>query len=66
MGTRRYQLTLGQTAMQVVESTPSAIAADTVRIDIDFTAKMTRGDAIAALDQVREVILERSWPPAAV
>lgn len=65
MGTRRYQLTLGQAVQQVAESTPSTIAADTVRVDIDFTAKMTRGDAIAAIDAVRERILEGNWPPAA-
>lgn len=65
MGTQRYTTTRGQRANQVTVAAGSAIAADTVRVDIDFTAAMERADVLESLRQIKEVIETGPWPPAA-
>lgn len=63
MGTQRYTINRGQTAQNVVQAAGSALGTDIIQVNIDFTA-MTRGEAVLLLEQIREAILERNWPPA--
>jgi hypothetical protein len=63
MATQRFQLALGGRAQDVVVSAGGAVATDTVRVDFDFTA-MTKGDALQALDYIKERVSEGPWPPA--
>lgn len=65
MGTQRYTITRGQKARQVVRAAGSAIATNTVQVNFDFAASMTRDDALQCLREVEEAILTGPWPPAA-
>jgi hypothetical protein len=64
MATRRYQIAMGAKEATIAESTPSAFGDNLVRIDIDFTAAMTRQLALEAIDEIKQRIIEGSWPPA--
>lgn len=63
MATIRYQLAKGGKRQDVVTSSPAAFADDTVRVDIDFTADMSRQQAIEALEEIKQRIMA-AWPPA--
>jgi hypothetical protein len=64
MPQRRYQLAMGAKAPAVAESTPTAFGTNLVRLDVDFTAAMTRQNLLEAVDEIRTAILEGAWPPA--
>jgi hypothetical protein len=63
MATQRFQLALGGRAQDVVVSAGSAVASETVQVNFDFT-NMTKGDALLALDYIKERVSEGPWPPA--
>ncbi|MFZ4687852.1 MAG: hypothetical protein ACOYLS_01310 [Polymorphobacter sp.] len=63
MATQRYTITQGQKAQQVVRAAGSAIASETVQLNVDFTA-MTKGEILESLNELREAIIEGPWPPA--
>lgn len=65
MGTQRYTITRGERARNVVRAAGGAVATNTVQVNVDFTASMTRDDVLECLRQVEESILVGQWPPAA-
>jgi hypothetical protein len=63
MATYQYQIKRGQRAQDVVESAGGAIATDTFNFAVDFT-NTSKTEVCAALDYIKERILERNWPPS--
>ena len=63
MATQRYTITRGQKAQDVIRAAGSAIAAETVQLNIDFTS-MTKIELDNCLHELREAVRQLPWPPA--
>lgn len=60
---RKLTIYMGKKAKDVTAGSGDTVADDTVVINID-AAKMTKADAIEAIDEIRMKVLDGPWPMA--
>ncbi len=61
MAAVQITLTRNQRAQDAVVAAGTAVGTDTIRVNFDPT-NMTRSEAVLALEQVKELVLEGKWP----
>lgn len=69
MATRKYGLSVGETAFQVTEGVGAAVGADSIELTVDLagTGLITQEGkhrVLMALDMLQQHITKGNWPPA--
>lgn len=74
MATRRYKVSPGQTAGQVVEEVGAPTNSNTVELTVDLantivtttggTRTISKEEVLLALDLITQKIINDEWPPA--
>lgn len=62
MASRFYALDIGEHADEVAEG--SSTQSKTVEVAVDLADGATREQVLVTLDEIKQYILEDSWPPA--
>ncbi len=62
MASRYYALDIGDNMTEVVEG--SSTGSKTVEVVVDLADNATRDQVIVALENIKNYILQDSWPPA--
>lgn len=69
MATRRYRVSVGDVANQVVEEVGAAVATESIELTVDLadaniSPATGRDKVIQALEHIKNHILGGNWPPA--
>lgn len=64
MATRRYMVNEGDQQHQVTEAVGAAIVTKSVELTIDLAAGLTKTQAINAIEEIKNYISKKPWPPA--
>lgn len=69
MATRKYGLSVGETAFQVTEGVGAAVGADTIELTVDLagtglTTAEGKHKVLLALEMFEQYIAKGNWPPA--
>lgn len=69
MATRRYKISPGKSAYQIVDEVGAANNSDIVELTVDLAASVggvtvSRDQVLQAIEQLEDYIMRGPWPPA--